>query len=68
MSEIDERVARALGVDPDCWMVKAAIEAMREPTDGMIETGRRLQGIADEELTSSDMKAKWQAMIDEALK
>lgn len=28
MSEIENHVARALGVKPDCWMVKAAIGAV----------------------------------------
>jgi hypothetical protein len=41
-------------------MAKAAIEAMREPTEDMIQAG--IDGPV------GDTEGKWQAMIDEALK
>jgi len=76
MSEMVERVARALVVleprqnDPSpSWILernirlaRAAIAAMREPTETMVfsaeSSGR----------TWDDVRANWRAMIDEALR
>lgn len=43
---------------------RAAIEAMREPTEGMVEPG----ALAGEMYGNTDAAATWRAMIDEALK
>ena len=70
MSEMVERVARAVQpiADPGGhWttcedIARAAIEAMREPTEGMIQAGWTTNGYR------GDMtKAEWSAMIDAAL-
>ncbi len=72
MSEMVERVARRLayenGETPDLWTkhegaARAAIAAMREPTEAMLDKGSL--EIADE---ASDALTVFQAMIDEALK
>lgn len=85
MSEIIERVARALSPDDfpaendeeRCWCVfcradlaitqefqrqkaRAAIAAMRQPTESMREAGACYIG-------STDIHFAWQAMIDKAL-
>jgi hypothetical protein len=75
-----ERVARAMyAADPDCTQVsfeacneanyftilaKAAIEAMREPTRGMIKTGDRHSELMAE---SHDNGEIYSVMIDAAL-
>lgn len=38
----------------------------REPTEEMIEAGRQLQSIGDEELYVEDMRMKWEAMLNAA--
>lgn len=77
MSEMVERVAKALAAqDFSCdwgWVAphyqeaylesaRAAIEAMREPTEGMKECGREETG------SLATALAAWDSMIDEALK
>jgi hypothetical protein len=79
-NEMVERVARALDAmdehtpqggysSPAAWRIhaRAAIKAMREPTEEMIEEGRQLMNLGDETLYPEDMREKWQAMIDVAL-
>lgn len=75
MSEMVERVGLALYVagkwiDEDATLIqrcerlaRAAIEAMREPTEAMI-----LEAYSDDAIGCGDAKAVWQHMIDEALK
>ena len=50
----------------DAWLylAKAAIAAMREPTEAMLGAATRLAPTWDDDVS----RAKWQAMIDEALK
>lgn len=82
MSEMEERVARAICPwsgkrNADCpngcrvcvANARDAIEAMREPTEGMV-TGGRIDLHTNEEgaLLAAEAKQVWQAMIDEALK
>jgi hypothetical protein len=75
MSEMVDRVARAMAMyqfgSPESWedqipMARAAIAAMREPTEGMVGS---VYGLMDER-TGSDAEATkfYQTMIDEALK
>jgi len=72
MSEMVERVARALSGwlhGSPSWescfpMARAAIEAMREPTEAMVWAGRADHLTVDGEEWS---KPIWQAMIDAAL-
>ena len=71
MSEMVERVARAIVAEygPDGWdaddyrrMARAAIAAMREPTDAMIDVLNRhaqCEGFIEE---------GWRAAMDEALR
>jgi hypothetical protein len=82
MSEMIERVARALDEchDPSSWhpydfwdhdfaleLARAAIEAMREPTDAMKQAGDDFSGnLAITHDASGE--GTWQAMIDAALK
>ncbi len=68
MSEMVERVARAMLEDSDFkhWIdwesaARAAISAMREPTDAMVSAGLKL---VDWNLGADDA---WRAMIDAAL-
>lgn len=73
MSEMVERVAKALGesvpglIFPDAWpwetMARAALEAMREPTDEMARIGLYLTEGSD-----PDFKDIWRQMINKALK
>ena len=56
MSTIIERVAQAARISPD--QARAAIAAMREPTEEMIDAWARAPGA---------IKAGWEAMIDAAL-
>ena len=78
MSEMVERVARAIsgGDDPANVLeihrhrAKLAIEAMREPTEAMVDAGRNEPvshswGSGGEFITDPD--EVWQAMIDAAL-
>lgn len=73
MSEMGERVARALfmrahpreSVEPNSQLwhsflgqAEVAIEAMREPTDAMVEEGAG----------RGNVRVTWSMMIDEALK
>lgn len=74
MSEMIERVARALAklADNDNWNefvpdARAAIEAMREPTDAMM-AAVDCAGEKADWLSGRAWTAAWQAMIDEALK
>jgi len=65
-----ERVARALlvadrsAITPDYYqrMARAAIEAMREPTEAMLDAGVNFRE------RNARTEQIWQAMIDEALK
>jgi hypothetical protein len=66
MSEMVERVARAIAysetADPEMWsafveVASAAIEAMREPTEAMVERAVSIKN-----------DYGWRSMIDEALK
>lgn len=69
MSEMIERVARAISIrmgefpctDQDC--ARAAIEAMREPTEAMSEDGYGQAGCSKAHCT-----AVYSAMIEAALK
>ena len=57
MSNMIERVAQAARITPD--QARAAIAAMREPTEEMVDAWIRAPGA---------IKGGWQAMIDAALK
>lgn len=68
MAGMVERVARAIansdGMHPEAWRpfevnARAAIEAMREPTEGMIDAGFGYTGYPEE---------AYKEMIDAALK
>lgn len=73
MSEMVERVAQAICGDDNPANIleihrhraRAAIAAMREPTEGMVEAGQNSGVIYDAGLVPHHV---WQAMIDEALK
>ena len=80
-SEMVERVARAICASNDvdfdsvseqvkqnCRLLdaRAAIEAMREPTEAMVAEGLRKPTGMIEWIAA--VKVSWQAMIDEALK
>jgi len=39
-----------------------------DPTDAMLDAGRELQSLGDETLDRADMRAKYQAMLDAALR
>lgn len=73
MSEMVERVAdhlRLCGLDKNAeYFARKAIEAMREPTLGMVEAGfavlEDLDGVV---MKSALVQRVCQAMIDEALK
>ncbi len=82
MSEMVERVARRLAIEDgaDDWDLigpvtrgifernaRAAIEAMREPTDDMMHAVG-CGGERKEWLSGQAWRASYQAMIDEALK
>lgn len=80
MSEMVERVARAICGDPNDdgrnvlevhrQRARLAIAAMREPTEAMVEAGVRLgcpEG-GGGDITASEATDTWQKMIDEALK
>jgi hypothetical protein len=70
MSEMVERVARAMearsAIEPVTIedVARSAIEAMREPTEGMVDATQEL--IRGQKPFSTI--GMWQAMIDEALK
>ena len=60
-------LGRAL-VESDFKVARAAIEAMREPTEEMLDTGWEAPSNVDcAGPLSADMRAPWQAMIDAAL-
>lgn len=76
MSEMVERVARAIADNiqaalPDGVVVdyhyaaRAAIEAMRRPTEAMVDAG---YDFTADPCWREDFIKGWQAMIDEALK
>ena len=83
MSEMVERVARAIArnhdIDPDWgsppmwqtpWLIadaRAAIEAMREPTEKMDTAGFGALPLADGYSLADDFKKVWYAAIDAAL-
>lgn len=83
MSEMVERVAAAMvdaDFDVDSWrhvdenmkdrlraMARAAIAAMREPTEAMVASGLAENGRGAGTYEDYTLDA-WQAMIDEALK
>ncbi len=66
-----ERMANALR--PFCFpsdtdiAARAALEAMREPTEAMVRDGLRVPVQFDAATVMVDGKAMWQAMIDAAL-
>lgn len=72
MSEMVERVAESLRAsmpgltNPEAWpwktLARAAIEAMREPTEDMADAG------AIETNSEEDAIECWKAMIEEALR
>ncbi len=74
MSDMIERVARVLE-DLPLWagpyeIAKAAIQAMREPTNSMLECAGSMEGFDGYELLTELDKCHidwWQAMIDAAL-
>ena len=74
MSEMVERVAKAMVDEDGDYTVRdhhrrrarAAIAAMREPTQRMLEVGRR--GPNREYMWDHDALVAWQDMVDEALK
>ena len=93
MNEMIERVTAAIeaaiwaGLDPDTpdsdALARAAIEAMREPTEAMMKAARNTEGMkaVDNALVGamihgftipgnkkSPLEQAWQAMIDAALK
>ena len=84
MSEMVERVARAIYGGPIPWEAidpasqkillrdaRAAIEAMREPTEAMSEVGRIIVGPTYEAkslLRAREADICWRAMIDAALR
>ena len=77
MSEMIERVAKAIHkvTHDDKWptcnfckdAARAAIEAMRQPTEAMIGAGRDAT-INNDPLAYPDVEDTWPAMIDAALK
>ena len=73
MSEMVKRVARAivaLGLDDrerPLAIARAAIAAMREPTEAMKQKGGDLDNGYGMEITEALAEEVWQAMIDEAL-
>jgi len=77
MSEMIERVAEIIHKYPyftgeECKAIaKAAIAAMREPTDDMVAAGAvfhiRERDLNGYNKSKNDAKVSWQAMIDEAL-
>ena len=83
MSEMVERVARAIAAGHDAYLpvekiapgyladARAAIEAMREPTKAMESAGDELDDWgcpSDPGSGNACALAHWHAMIDEALK
>lgn len=72
MTDLVERVARALAqsaaieTDWTCWVpeARAAIEAMREPTEAMIYAAG---GVGDPNDWEVEMRKQWDAMITAAL-
>lgn len=59
----------------DCWerrTARALIEAMRKPTEAMVEAARDIREYADDPdhsgLIRQDFEKEWRAAIDEAMK
>lgn len=73
MSEMVERVMKALqlyGTGNDYQMARAAIKAMRKPTERMVWAATAStsgDGTPDGDY-DEDVRCHWHAMIDEALK
>jgi hypothetical protein len=72
--EMVERVARAIAysetADPEMWsafveVARAAIAAMREPTEAMLQAA---SNAPREPFAPTEPRDTWQAIIDEALK
>lgn len=64
-----ERVAKAIALrdtTDEFAMTRAAIEAMREPTEEMIKVGFSMTATAQS--GTIDIEEVWQAMLDAALK
>lgn len=79
MSDMIERVARAIhsceawssfwSMDDARVLARAAIEAMREPTEGMLAAPlHEADGCDAQYQTDADFAAAWAAMIEAALK
>ncbi|WP_018184696.1 hypothetical protein [Kaistia granuli] len=80
-NEMVGRAARALliadGLEPECWpyraekylkLARAAIEAMREPTERMVsEMQDTIRFISDEWFPADGVKTAWSDGIDAAL-
>jgi hypothetical protein len=75
MSEMIVRVARALAVhqfgNPESWedqiqMARAAMEAMRLPTDAMTEFGDDVRGNHADYEGGNGTDNIWRAMVDKA--
>lgn len=63
----------APGVDRKNWesrigAARAAIGAMREPTEAMVDAGSDIEDIDGNDIGLTAAQDAWQAMIDEALK
>lgn len=78
MSEMVERVAAAIDEAIEKWdpraskfrdfAARAAIKAMCEPTETMVEAGYMADNGEDRNLGERGAKEAWQLMIDAALK
>jgi hypothetical protein len=76
MSEKLDQVAKAISEADDSWdgedyrvLARAAIEAMREPTDRMVSEGESAASFGIGKPTSEDAIPRvWSEMIDAALK
>lgn len=69
MNDMIERVAKAIALrdtTDEFAMTRAAIEAMREPTEEMIKVGFSMTATAQS--GTIDIEEVWQAMLDAALK
>lgn len=74
MSEMIERVARAIEqeIGPQdmdfAKIARAAVEAMREPTEAMLEVAQDMyEPVGDRAMWPPEPKDAWPAMIDAAL-
>lgn len=74
MNEMVERIARAIEAESNYVisqhhakaLARAAIAAMREPTDAMLDVA--CEQTLEPEIYRIDAVEQWQGMIDEALK